>query len=178
MTGTTIAQFQRAAQAHLHAAGAAAGRQPPAGRARKGRKPRGLSVPPPAKVPAGLPATIAYLSNVAAECALKSLILKGATVTKTEEFQLAQPKIHKALFQGKAGHDLGELARAAQLMRRLDRDAPEPANPVWKRMCLDARPYSLRYGIEDVTAKGADEEHALARKLHEDIRSLLGRIQR
>lgn len=86
-----------------------------------------------------------------------------------------QPRLYKELFSSKSGHDLEKLAASAQVRRVLGSDAPKQSDATWKRMCHPERPYALRYATEPLTSATAQEEVALACKLHGDIGSILGR---
>jgi hypothetical protein len=152
---TSIADFQRAATAHLNVARSCDHAA--------------------ATAPHASPSSVAYLSCVAAECCLKSLILKSARVADTDKLKTSQPKIHKALFSGKEGHDLTALAQQADIARRLGQDAPRQHDPAWRRMCHGDRPYSLRYATEHLSSEQADEEVAITEKLLLDIKNVLGR---
>lgn len=150
---TTIQQFRQAAKSHL----ALAGSTPVAGQAGQ------------------TSGSSAYLASVAIECTLKSLILKGFTVTDVDTFAQAQPRLHRALFGGKQGHALELLAASSGIRRHLGADAPTTSNPTWRRMNHGSRPYSLRYGSEAMTTSDSVSELHLAARLHSDVENLLGR---
>ncbi|MCC6217274.1 MAG: hypothetical protein IT376_20620 [Polyangiaceae bacterium] len=153
---TTVGQFRAAAEAHLHVAGASA-----------------LSAP---GVPKATPATAAYLSHMAVECSLKSLILKASKAPTTADLEQHHPRIYQALFTGRGGHRLSALADHARVESHLQSNAPGAGDAAWRRMRGDARPYSLRYATEAVTAGEAQAELDLARRLHSEIKPLLGRV--
>jgi hypothetical protein len=145
---TTLADFNHAASAHVHLA-------------------ESYSLAPskktkPAPAPKALPGSIAYVSSVALECSIKSLILKGCKVADTVGLQKQHSKLYKGLFSGSSGHNLSLLAKAAGLARHLGSDAPKNSDKSWARMCNSGRPYTLRYGTEVLSLTDARSELRLA----------------
>jgi ketopantoate reductase len=113
------------------------------------------------------PVPAVYLSHVALECALKRRILIQNGVTHIEELKRYLPEGEfEALFSGSTGHDLHHLAGTAKLGRCLEASGNKSllGNGRWHSMG-GQRPYSLRYGVETVTAHNAKDEVQFATKL-------------
>lgn len=105
------------------------------------------------------PHSAAYLAHVAVECALKALLLSRNGCASKEELELKHPKAHAALFHGKSGHDLKRLAEHLRLGRFMGlSEKAWSEDDCWKRIVNDDRPYSLRYGAEEVSAEAVEEE--------------------
>lgn len=76
-----------------------------------------------------------------------------------EELKRKQPKVYDPLFVTKQGHDLDKLAKqlgVERLMATEGRGWREDG--CWERLTSAERPFSLRYGTEDVDAAAATEE--------------------
>jgi hypothetical protein len=117
------------------------------------------------------PVPAVYLSHVALECALKRRILIKNNANHTGELRRYLPDGEfEALFSGSAGHDLHRLERTAALRRYLTASGNESLldDRGWHNMG-GQRPYSLRYGIETMTARNARDEVQFATKLAELI---------
>ena len=154
---TTLSHFRAAAEAHLHIASAQ------------------IVGTPPSRTPGA----IAYLSSVALECSLKALILKHMGAVDLGDLRNRQPRIHSRLFSSRTGHQLDQLAAQANLARYLGGDSPQMKAPhVWRRMCGQDRPYSVRYGFEEVNEDDALAEREEAKRLHSEVKLLLGRKHR
>jgi hypothetical protein len=113
------------------------------------------------------PVPAVYLSHVALECALKRRILIKNRAVHVEELRRYLPDGEfETLFSGAAGHDLHRLERTAALRRYLTASGNESLldDRGWRSMG-GQRPYSLRYGIEAVTAHDAKDEVQFATKL-------------
>lgn len=129
------------------------------------------------KAPDRLPATVAYLAQVAVECGLKALLLHRAAIVDSTSARDEQKYPRLApLFHGTSGHALDKLADEAglsQLMRLAGRDLARDA--CWQRMTSRDRPYSVRYGAEAPTAAEARAEAARAKEILDVV---LGRLSR
>lgn len=159
---TTLANFKHAAIAHVHLAESSSGLT-------------NKKAPNTVGTPKAIPSSVAYVSSVALECSIKSLILKSCKVPDTATLAKHHAKLHRSLFSGSSGHDLANLAKLAGLVRHLGSDAPTSTNPAWARMCRTGRPYTLRYGTEVLSSTDALSELRLAKELHDNIANLLGR---
>jgi hypothetical protein len=113
------------------------------------------------------PVPAVYLCHVALECALKLRILVKNNATHVEDLKrFLQKEDFESLFYGKSGHDLHHLERTAGLRRYLVASGRESLleDGGWAKMG-GARPYSLRYGVENVQADEAAEQVRFAVKL-------------
>ncbi|MEW6667616.1 MAG: hypothetical protein AB1512_20605 [Thermodesulfobacteriota bacterium] len=101
-----------------------------------------------------------YLSHVALECALKCRILIKNKARDIDDLKKYLPKeTFDALFRGPTGHDLHHLEQTAALRRYLEASGHKTL--LQKREWRDMggqRPYSLRYGVETVSADNAAEQ--------------------
>ena len=98
-----------------------------------------------------------YLSHVALECALKLRILLKNSAQHVERLSHLLPKKEfDALFNGRTGHDLHYLGNTACLRRYLIAHGSEHLldSQEWKAMAGD-RPFSVRYGTENIPARTA-----------------------
>jgi hypothetical protein len=117
------------------------------------------------------PVPAVYLSHVALECALKRRILIKNKATHIGELKRYLPEREfESLFSGATGHDLHRLEQTAALRRYLTASGNESLlnDAVWHSMG-GQRPYSLRYGLETVTAQSAKDQVQFAAKLAELI---------
>jgi len=145
MTGPTwtLDRYRLAGHGHLHGARCILESKP------------AKTVPTPALTPA----SASYLAHVALECALKARILFRGGYPSAEALQAKLPKVHAHLFRSAAGHDLGKLATELRLEGFVQTHGKSwREDACWKRMTLDARPYSLRYGVEQADRSRAKEE--------------------
>src|SRR5437762_359428 len=113
------------------------------------------------------PSPAVYLSHVALECALKRRILINNRAMHIEDLrQRLQEDTFNALFRGPTGHDLHHLEKTAALRRYLVASGNESLleGKEWRKMG-GQRPYSLRYGVEPVTAQTAANQVQFASKL-------------
>lgn len=117
----------------------------------------------------GRPQVACYLIHVATECVLKARILATAGTPRLELLRQRMPEKRFAeFFEGSSGHRLGALANYVGIARFAAAEGkPEavPTGQVWSRMCSADRPYSLRYGVEEVSRDQALAEIDLAQKL-------------
>ena len=101
----------------------------------------------------------AYLAHVALECVLKARLLSRNACASAEDLQRKHPNVYAALFSGKLGHNLQFIAdklRLPELMRVEGK--PWVDDDCWNRIASSKRPYSLRYGAEDVSSGAVEEE--------------------
>ncbi|HSN98212.1 MAG TPA: hypothetical protein VLS89_07935 [Candidatus Nanopelagicales bacterium] len=124
----------------------------------------------------------AYLVQVGLECWLKARILalslskekSPSVVLYVERFgTLGQDgRKRSPIFDSAEGHRLTLLAQKASLERLL-KDAGKPPSLMtdrcWARMTHGERPYSLRYGAEEVSIEDAQEELERGRMLENII---------
>lgn len=104
-------------------------------------------------------ASACYLVQVALECGLKARILARGGCVDVEELKRKLPKVYDPLFVRKQGHDLGKLAEELglnRLMATMGKGLRQ--DDCWQRLTSSARPYSLRYGTEDVDDAMTTEE--------------------
>jgi len=110
-------------------------------------------------VPALALASACYLVQVALECGIKARILERGGCTSVEELKRKQPKVYDPLFVTKQGHDLDKLAKQLgvdRLMATMGRGWRE--DDCWQRLTSSERPFSLRYGTENIDDAVATEE--------------------
>jgi hypothetical protein len=118
-----------------------------------------------------------YLAQVALECSLKAQLLFRAGCVDEAELQGKQPRVHEALFRSRRGHDLQLLAHNADLRGLLATEGKAyPQGACWSRLTSAGRPYSLRYGTEDLRDDLAAEEIGLARVIAGVLLGRLGRL--
>lgn len=101
-----------------------------------------------------------YLSHVALECALKRRILIQNNAKHIEDLRRRLlPEKFEALFSGSTGHDLHHLAQTAALRRYLTASGNQSLleRDEWGKMG-GQRPFSVRYGVEAVTADKAKDQ--------------------
>lgn len=135
--------------------------------------------PSPTPVPALAPASASYLAHVALECALKARILEQGGCTSVEELQKKHPKVHGPLFTTKQGHDLERLAKELGVDRVLATMGKQWwDDDCWKRLSSSKRPYSLRYGTEEVDDASVTEEVERCTEILEVLLAGLGRMRR
>lgn len=130
-------------------------------------------------VPAMAPASASYLAHVGLECALKARILEKGGCASVDELTKKHPKVYDPLFTTKQGHDLDKLARdlgVEGLFRTLGKGWRE--DECWKRLSSSKRPYSLRYGAEDLDDAAVAEDVARCAELVEVLLSGLRRMRR
>lgn len=97
------------------------------------------------------PGSAAYLAHVALECVLKAHVLYRGGCASAEDLRRKNPKVHADLFQGKHGHDLQFIADSLRLPELMKREGKRWSHDdCWNRITSSERPYSLRYGVEDV----------------------------
>jgi hypothetical protein len=122
------------------------------------------------------PCTAAYLAHVALECVLKAHLLYRGGCASVGHLQSKNPSTYSALFQGRRGHNLQVLADKLGLPRLLRIEGKAWVDDeCWKRISSDARPYSLRYGEEDVSCKEVEQE---LKRAHEIITAVLSQTER
>jgi hypothetical protein len=139
----TLDRFRLAGRGHLHAARAILDA------AKSASRPN----------PALALASACYLVQVALECGLKARILEKGGCSTVAELKRKQPKVYDPLFVTKQGHDLDKLAKQLgldRLMATMGKGWREDA--CWQRLTSSERPFSLRYGTEDVDDAAATEE--------------------
>ena len=106
-----------------------------------------------------MPLSAAYLAHVALECIMKARLLYRNGCASTEDLQRKYPKVYAALFQGKRGHDLDFLSESLRLPELMKLEGKTWVDDdCWKRIASTERPYSLRYGAEDVEASKVEQE--------------------
>jgi hypothetical protein len=108
------------------------------------------------------PIPAAYLAQIALECAFKARILGLYHCSRLSTFKDKHPDLWDKIFKGKNGHDLGGLSQEAvwpRLCITLGKESPLTGN-VWNRIKSKEpeRPYSLRYGMENLSLPEAQEE--------------------
>lgn len=130
-------------------------------------------------VPALARASASYLGHVALECALKVRILEKGGYADVEELKEKHPKVYGRLFTTKHGHDLDRLAKelgVEGLLATMGKGWRD--DECWKRLSSSERPYSLRYGIEDVDDASVTEELERCTELLDALLSGLSRMKR
>lgn len=113
----------------------------------------------PGPVPALTLASASYLVQVALECGFKARILAMAGCESVEDLRRRHPKVYDPLFVTKQGHDLDKLAKqlgVERLMATMGKGWRE--DDCWQRITSSERPFSLRYGTEDVDEAAATDE--------------------
>lgn len=115
------------------------------------------------------PGPAAYLIHVALECAMKLRILVSQRVERTDELRNSRgmdKTTFDGLFSGRSGHDLHHLAKVARLRSLLVAKDREQLleSKAWRGMAGD-RPYSLRYGTEDITDSESEDHLKLAKEI-------------
>lgn len=111
--------------------------------------------------PALIPASAAYLAQVALECGLKARILYRGGCSSTDELERKMPEVHKNLFKGAQGHKIGYLAKHLRCDDLVELEGkPWKEDACWTRITSNDRPYSLRYGAENVEVANVKEELA------------------
>jgi len=108
----------------------------------------------------GRPQVAAYLGHVSMECALKLRMLVAANARDVTRFRELQGELADQMFHGSVGHNIASLAHHARLTGFLTarRQTVLLGGPVWRRVCGERRPYSLRYGVERPSAVQARDE--------------------
>lgn len=155
----TLRHFNLAARGHLHAADSVLRHQSDSG-----------------QMPTRTAASAAYLAHVALECAMKARLLYRDGCDSVKDLARKSPNVSHLLFKTSKGHDLTILSEKLALSRVVKLDGKTFANDAcWKRLCSEARPYSLRYGTEEISEKDAREDVSRSRELT-DV--LLSGIQR
>jgi hypothetical protein len=145
---TTLHDFRLAAISHLNAA-------------------KKVLDDPDGTAPARAPSTAAYLATVSLECLLKARILFRGGVESDALLKDKAKPVYNALFTSAKGHAVESLARELRLEELLKlegKTAPDP--DIWKRLSHSGRPYSLRYGAEQLSAEDATAEVAAVEQLH------------
>ncbi len=113
------------------------------------------------------PATAAYLAGLSLECLLKARILLRGGVESVEKLREKQSAVYKALFTSAKGHDLNNLAGNLRLDALLASEGTKaPKAEIWERLSHAQRPYSLRYGSEQLSSADATAEVAEVSRLH------------
>ena len=108
-----------------------------------------------------------YLSHVALECALKHRILTKNNTRHIEQLKgLLNPEDFDKLFNGSTGHDLHHLAKTAALRRYLEANGQQSLleRDAWRKMG-GARPFSVRYGVERISADKARDQVQFSKEL-------------
>jgi len=103
-----------------------------------------------------LPSEGAYLASIAAECALKTLLMTHHSIRKTEE--ITEGHQLRDCFAGSGGHNIDRL-----LHHLRGESIPAFSENLKERMTSSARPYSLRYGEEKLDTNKAKAEIDWAR---------------
>ncbi|MCG8556719.1 MAG: hypothetical protein MJD61_15745 [Proteobacteria bacterium] len=154
----TLHTFRSAAAGHLHGAECV------------------LSVLPQNPThPARAPASAAYLAHVALECAIKARLLYRAGCADGEDLKKKQPKVYDALFRRRQGHELARLAEEVRLSKLMKVEGKQWVDDdCWKRLTTSERPYSLRYGAENIGASAAGAEVARSKELADVLLSGIG----
>jgi hypothetical protein len=159
----TLDRFRLAGRGHLHGARCILQNDPPSS----------------GPVPALASASASYLVHVALECALKARILEKGGCDSVEELTKKHPKVYGPLFTTKQGHDLDKLAKdlgVDRLLATLGKGWRE--DECWKRLSSSNRPYSLRYGTEDLDDAAVAEDVERCAELLEVLLSGLRRMRR
>lgn len=116
----------------------------------------------------------AYLAMVSLECVLKARILYRGGYENDEELKRKHPNVHAALFKSAKGHSIDKLAEQLRADRIPELERPTMLKgDVWKRVSSADRPYSLRYGSEQLSWEDTDAEIAHAALLHKSLLSSL-----
>ena len=107
-----------------------------------------------------LPTEAAYLCMVALECAIKRRILSKNNFKCSEDI----PNDHNfsKLFNTSLGHNIEVLANKTKINLRID-------GKIRQRVFNSLRPYSLRYGSEQVSLKHGKEEYLYAEQIVNDM---------
>lgn len=109
--------------------------------------------------PSSLPGSAAYLAHLALECVLKAHLLARGGCASAEVLERRHPRVHDALFKGRRGHNLKNLADQIRIESVLNlAGAKWNDDATWKRMAADDRPYTLRYGVEQLSPGDAENE--------------------
>lgn len=149
----TITRFKMAARGHLHAASCVF--ETEQGQQRK-----------PETRPATVPASAVYLAHVALECAIKARLLERNGCASVKDLERKDPKAFKVLFRSTKGHDLPVLAKKIRLENFVKTYGKEwSEDTCWERLSHSDRPYSLRYGAEEIAETEAQEDVARSREL-------------
>lgn len=139
----TLEKFRRAGQSHLESAEYVLSKVPAGGR----------------KSPALIPASAAYLAHVALECGMKARLLARGGYASVDALKEKAPQVYAALFKGSNGHNLAILADQLRIKEILALNGKHwISDACWTRIASSERPYSLRYGAEQIDrAKVAEE---------------------
>jgi HEPN domain-containing protein len=115
------------------------------------------------------PQDACYLLHVAIECALKYRILETAHGPKriSQLKEVLTDQKYRQLFASSEGHNLELLVGYSCLKRFLQANGQQEllTGAAWKKMCKADRPYSLRYGTEQVALQDANVALELANEL-------------
>lgn len=157
---TTLADFRRAGRAHLNSA-------------------RKLIDSARTEADRNAGGTAAYLAHVALECGIKAHLLHRAGCDGVLALKRMSPPVHDALFSGKKGHDLGQLAEQLRLKQLLATEGKTfQVDDCWNRLRASERPYCLRYGAERLEVEEAGAEVQRAMELFDVVTAGLVRRRR
>lgn len=117
-----------------------------------------------------VPVSAAYLVHVGLECVLKARLLYRGGCASAEDLKRKLPKVYDAYFRGSRGHKLDTLAQDLNLPRLMQTEGkPWVEDECWTRLGDTQRPYSLRYGSEDVDATSVAQELQRADEITEAV---------
>jgi HEPN domain-containing protein len=155
----TLRRFKQAGQAHLHSAS----------RILKSADGNNTG-------PALTSVSATYLAHVALECLLKANLLRRGGFENVAKLRKSLPRVYENLFRGVAGHSIKQLADELRLHHVLvGQDDSLTNDACWARVCSSERPYSLRYGAEELTVKEATEDVNRAEQIARTLLRDLGR---
>lgn len=155
----TLERFKQAGLAHLHSASHVL-----------------RSVERDKAAPSLASASATYLTHVALECLLKAKLLRRGGYENVAKLKKSLPKVYKNLFRGVAGHSIEQLSDELRLRRELAGQSDCVTNDAcWVRVCSAERPYSLRYGAEELTVTEATEDVGRAEQIAHILLRGLGR---
>lgn len=130
------------------------------------------------KRPALAPTSASYLAHVALECGIKARLLYRGGVFSIDDLQSKQPRVYETLFRSRTGHDLAQLASEVNLAGVMAAEGkPLNQDACWRRMTAPTRPYSLRYGAENVEETHVKEEVNRSNDILDVVLSGIGRLR-
>jgi hypothetical protein len=105
-------------------------------------------------------AEVSYLCMIAMECALKRKLLSKYSFRRSEEInedhQIAN------YFKSSLGHKIQILSKKVDIRKKIDKH-------IEKRIFSENRPYSLRYGSENVNDNDCQKEFKYAKSLVDEL---------
>jgi hypothetical protein len=98
---------------------------------------------------------------------LKARILFRGGFESVAKLRESHESVYSALFTSAKGHAVESLAQYLRLEQLLKAEGKSPPEAiVWKRLSRSGRPYTLRYGSEQLSAEEAAAEVAEVDSLH------------